>query len=121
MKIEKHIILKMVKDYLPMDLNKTYNFISNEYKNNISTNETIDFLLDDRFCRHIYSKGKNKSKICLSYIKNKKPGKPLCSRHYEIENKLYKKYKKYKSICLFSECKSYNRINGYCNKHKIPE
>lgn len=110
-----------MKDYLPLNFNKTYDFIFDEcgYSDNISTEEIITELLDDRFCRHIYKNGKNVGNMCLSYTKNKKTynGKPLCGRHFIVETK---KYKKYKSKCLYENCKSYSKINGYCNKHKLP-
>lgn len=111
----------MVLDYYPMGSDKTYNFIWNECKHNDerSVEEIIYDLLDDRFCRHIYKKGKNEGKMCLRYIKNNKAmnNKPLCGRHNIVENK---KYKKYKPRCLNENCKSYSRVNGYCNRHKLP-
>lgn len=118
----------MVKDYYPFDIEKTYEFIQDECenRNNISTQEIIYDLLDDRFCKYIYINGKNKNKMCLSYIKNIKSNsnyKNFCFRHKyvaertELRKKIKEQKIKTRTICKYKTCRNIAKDCDLCKKH----
>lgn len=103
----------MVLDYYPMDFNKTYEFIYDEcgYNDEMSTEEIIYELLDDRFCRYIYKNKKYAGRMCLSKFKinenDKENGKRYCAFHRYQEKK-----------CKISYCnKKHKRGSDLCNIH----
>jgi hypothetical protein len=61
----------MVRDYYPFDKEKTIEHFDFLYNKGYA-DSVIENLLDVKFCRHIYKFGKNKNKMCLTYIKNNK-------------------------------------------------
>lgn len=104
----------MVLDYYPMDIDKTYEFIWDEcgYNDNISVEEIISDLLDNRFCKYIYKIGKNNGQMCMrKFSKNKDYNSlSLCRRHrYQEKHK-----------CLEENCNKLIKYNKYCKKHNIP-
>lgn len=115
----------MVKKYLPLDYKKTYSY----FEKNI---EFIDELIDERFCKYKYIKGKNKNYICGRHSKNMENG--YCKYHIKYENKNMKtvnniKINKYikkdiiycnhKSI-RHENCKRRVKINGdLCIYHNL--
>lgn len=140
----------MVLDYYPMDVNRTYEFIWDVagYNDNISVQETIEDLLDDRFCRHIFPKGKNKGQMCMKHFrktkdinnqnkycyehkylhikcnikncyKNRKKGEKVCFKHFKIKTKI-ETLDEYHSYNDYNEyIYNYRNYKDYINKIKI--
>jgi hypothetical protein len=104
----------MVLDYYPMDIDRTYEFIWDVagYNDNISVQETIEELLDDRFCRHILPRGKNKGEMCMKRFRKIK-----C-----INNNIYNKYcSEHRYIhteCAVQDCNKHRKKgSNVCFKH----
>jgi hypothetical protein len=117
----------MVLNYLPLNYEKTYEFIYDEcgYNDCISTEEIIYELLDDGFCKYIYKNGKSEGQMCLRKIhkKNNYYGKykKYCGVHrYVLERhdlRIELKKNKQKIKCKFNKCNNLIKHDKLCNKH----
>lgn len=99
----------MVLDYIPCDVdNLSYlyeDYIKLKDLDITESNELFYNLLDNRFCRHVLPRGKNKGKMCMKKIRN--DGIVYC----HIHKYLYKK-------CKINYCDN-RRKKGHkiCTKH----
>lgn len=73
------------------------------YSDTLSVQETIEDLLDDRFCRHIFPRGKNKYCYEHKYL-HTKCNINNCFKHFKMKTKMepldeyiynYRNYKDY--------------------------
>lgn len=92
----------MVKEYYPISIEKLNKEIKDE--------EKIKEMIHNKFCRYIYSKGKNKNKMCLNGFKDINEMK-LCHTH-RWENKPWLQ-------CITINCKGKTKINICKNCKKM--
>lgn len=92
----------MVKEYYPISIEKIHKEIKDD--------EKIKQMIHDKFCTYIYSKGKNKNKMCLNGFKDINELK-LCHSH-RWENKPWLQ-------CNTINCKGKTKINICKNCKKM--
>lgn len=105
----------MVLDFLPFDIIKTRDFFDDNDYDVISREETIDFLIDDRFCKYVHKSGKYKNCVCLKKIKLPKDEikEQLCYIH---------RYQKEFITCAHGNCRRrVKKIGLFCYIHYTPE
>lgn len=117
----------MVLDYLPLNYEKTYEFIYDEcgYNDCISTEEIMYDLIDDKFCKYIYKNSKNNGQMCLRKT-NKRTNyngkyRKCCGVHrYVLERRDLRieiKKNKQKRKCKINKCNNLVKYDDLCNKH----
>lgn len=102
----------MIKDYYPMDIDRTYEFIWDEcgYNDKTSVEEILYDLISNNYCKYINKQGKTAGKMCLKRIKQDKN---------EKKQHIYCHYHRYQEkICKINNCiKKCKRGYDLCNKH----